>query len=278
MELVGKGCVFSELKKRLYFMNNRYYNISTSMIRSDYTIMQPVNYQLSAFGSFSAPPTPENIITLMQEFKKTTGIDFLPNIINSQQVEIPANRITTISNLGFVTNDQQYNVVTLNERIDVTYNRVQDEVAVDSFFEIAEKVLSVILKHFNEKANRLATNIEYIVSGDHSRSEQLCHKLIYTLPSSDEKQMLEWAYRTNSLSTISINGREENLNTITSILTAVNQKKGPIIVCHIDINTMPFLTESRFSADDLDSFVNGTLEIAKKIAEDTEELVSSDKQ
>lgn len=241
-------------------------------------MMEAVNYQLSAFGNFSAPPTPTNIVALMQEFNKATGVDFLPNIINSQQVELPANRITTISNLGFVTNDQQYNVVVLNERIDVTYTRVQDEVAIDSFFEIAEKVLSVILKFFNGKANRLATNIEYIVPCDLSSSKRLCQKFIYSFHSSGDKQIIEWAYRTNLLSTIAIKGREENLNTITSISTAVNQKMGPVIVCHIDINTMPLLTESRFSADDLESFVDGTLEIAKQIAKDAEVLVSSDKE
>ena len=82
-----------------------------------------INYQLSMFGKFSISPTPETISTLMPKINERTKQVFLPNLISSQQIEIPSNRVTAISNLGFVTQDQKYNISILNERIDVTYNK-----------------------------------------------------------------------------------------------------------------------------------------------------------
>lgn len=235
-----------------------------------------VNYQLSAFGQFAASPSSKNIVELMQKFSESTGIDFLPNIITSQQVEIPANRVTTISNLGFIANNQQYNVSILNERIDITYVRVKDDIDVECFYNNARIVLGIILDYFKVKSNRLATNIEYIIPAEIVLPDTLYNKLINTPFFTKDKRMLEWSYRTNILSTVLIKETEEKLNTIISLSTASDQQKQQIVVCHLDINTMPLLTNLRFSSDDLESYVAGTLSIAKQIANDMEAMINSD--
>lgn len=55
----------------------------------------------------------------MNKINTETKEIFLPNIINSQQIEIMSNKITTIASLGFVTQNQRYSIAILNDRIDV---------------------------------------------------------------------------------------------------------------------------------------------------------------
>ena len=52
-----------------------------------------LNYQLSVFGKFTIAPLPDVITALMNKINTETQEIFLPNIINSQQIEIPSNKI-----------------------------------------------------------------------------------------------------------------------------------------------------------------------------------------
>ncbi len=237
----------------------------------------PINYQLSIFGTYSVPPTPENITSLMTAINGETAEMFLPNLITGQQVEIPSNRITTISNLGYITQNQKYSVSVLNDRIDVIYNRIDDtDLTIDQFYALAVKVLRAIIDACHLKARRLAVNIQVL---DDTLSEQqianLGKKVTLSAEYYSQKPLIEWTTRINSESVIRINSLEECLNTILNITTAKATFDQPTaLIYHLDINTLPQLSDLRFDATSLDEFVCEVMPIATEIIRDVERLIS----
>ena len=95
---------------RYFFRVNKNYYVLAENSREDVKMSVALNYQLSVFGKFTIAPLPDVITALMNKINAETQETFLPNIINSQQIEIPSNRIITTANLGFVTQNQQYSI------------------------------------------------------------------------------------------------------------------------------------------------------------------------
>ena len=239
-----------------------------------------LNYQLSIFGKYSITPTPEIVTSLMTDINKATGELFLPNIINSQQIEIPSNRISTISNLAFTTQDQKFSIALMNERIDVSYNRVvSTEISINDFYSLAEKALSAIMSNANLMSNRLAVNIQMLVEIQNAdQLNVLGSTLIKSADYYGDKTLCEWSTRVNSKSTISISGKDEGINTITDISTAQSiQGQKPGLLYHIDINTLPQNAGMRFDNSALRPFIDGVIPIATQIIHDVERLIASDK-
>lgn len=149
------------LRKILYRLNGNYYLISIDEEANKMSVA--LNYQLSIFGRYSITPNPEMITNLMSKINTATGETFLPNIINTQQVEVSSNQIKSLSNLGFVTPDQKFSISILNERIDINFTRTTDiDVEIDTFFNIAVKALETIMDYANLNAYRLAANYQMV--------------------------------------------------------------------------------------------------------------------
>lgn len=238
-------------------------------------MLKAINYQLSIFGKFSITPTPEIIANLMTKINQETQKTMLPNMITSQQIEIPSNRVSTISNLGFITQDQMYNIAILNERIDVTYNRVNEtEISQAGFYVFAVKALSVIIDNSGITANRLAANTQFIYEMQdfnslYAKGKELLKNADYY----SGKNYAEWSLRTNALDSIRINGFDEGINVITDISSARAAVGKALIAVHTDINTFPQNTNLRFGKEALEPFVESTMPIASDIATGVERLI-----
>lgn len=236
-----------------------------------------INYQLSVFGKYSITPTPGNVTMLMNAINQATGEMFLPNLISGQQVEIPTNRITTISNLGYITQNQKFNISILNERIDIGYNRIDDnELSVSEFYDFAVKALSAIMDTCHLQSRRLAANIQVLANSlSVDQIASMGKKVITSAAYYADKPLLEWSTRMNSESIIRINGVEEKLNTILNITTAKTAATiQTALIYHLDINTLAQLTEQRFNAASLSEFVTGVIPIVNTIFDDVERLTS----
>lgn len=235
-----------------------------------------INYQLSMFGTYSISPTPETIAELMPKINQNTQQAFLPNLISGQQIEIPANRVTTISNLGFVTQDQMYSISILNDRIDVTYNRVNDvEISMDDFYALALKIFATIFEAPGAISNRLAINIQEVCEMDNFEEMKRKGKdLLKPAAFYEEKALTEWSTRTNSQEIIQINESDENVNFITEISSAqdVTGQKAAILF-HVDINTAPQNSSIRFNTGALSQFVKSVTPLAQGIVNDVERLI-----
>ena len=238
-----------------------------------------LNYQLSIFGNYSITPTPEIVTSLMTDINKATGELFLPNIINSQQIEIPSNRISTISNLAFTTQDQKFSIALMNERIDISYNKVvSTDISIADFYSMAEKALNAIMSNAKLMSNRLAVNIQMLVELQAiDQLNVLGNSLIKSADYYGDKSLCEWSTRVNSRSSICIDGTDEDINTITDISTAQSvQGQKPGLLYHIDINTIPQNTGLRFTSSALKPFIDGVIPIATQIIKDVERLIACD--
>ena len=238
-----------------------------------------INYQLSIFGNFTIGADPDTIATLMRNINKETNTIFLPNIISSQQIEIPSNKITTTSNIGFITQDQQYNIAILNERIDMNYNCLNgDSIELKSFYDLAIKAISAILDYSGTLSNRLAMNLQYVYEvHNYSALKERGKELLKNVSFYDGKDYVEWSMRTNSQIKIAVGESEEGVNVITDISSAENAMGGnPVSMFHIDINTLPLNKNMRFGKESLAQFVDNTMSIASDLITEIERLISNE--
>ena len=238
-----------------------------------------LNYQLSVFGNYTISPTPDTISTLMGKINDTTQKTFLPNIINSQQIELPSNKITTLSNLGFVSQDQKFSIAILNERIDINYSRIDDsDIDIRSFYEFAVKALVVIIEHSGIVSNRLAINIHQVNEVESFEKLKVLGKSLIKTPTYyNDKNYEEWSLRTNSNFGVTITDNQEILNIITELSSTQNtssQKAG--VLCHVDINTLQYNQNLRFGVTELNPFVESALNIASNILNDIERLIGNE--
>ena len=238
-----------------------------------------LNYQLSIFGKYTITPTPETITGLMSKINQETQCTLLPNMINSQQIEIPSNKITTVSNLGFVSQDQQYSINILSERIDINYNKVNDaDVCMDAFYSFAIKALSAIIDYSGVLSNRLAMNIQQVCEMKSFSDLKMRGKsFVKTAAYYDDKDFSEWSMRTNGLVDIAVNESQETLNVITDISSGQDASgQQAVVLFHIDINTLSQNQNMRFDKLALEPFVQNAAAIASTIIADVERLISNE--
>lgn len=238
-----------------------------------------LNFQLSIFGKYSVHPDPQIITSLMAVINQATGQIFLPNIVNSQQVEIPANRITIISNLGFVTQDQRFNITILDERIDINYNMVPNqEIDMQTFYSLSAKAMEAIMSNLGLRAYRLAANAQLIINlSDLSQTEAVGKKIIKSAEYYNDKTLCEWSTRVNSQTHIDILGKTEEINVITDISTLQSSpERQTSVLYHIDINTLPQNPELRFNHEALNPFVEKIMPISAEVISGIERLIVSE--
>lgn len=236
-----------------------------------------LNYQLSVFGKYTIVPVPETITDLMNKINLETDHIFVPTTFSSQQIEIPTNKITTIYNLGFISQDQQYSITILNERIDINYNKTQNVIKMGDFYNLAIKALAVIINYSGVMSNRLAMNIQQVCELDNMNALNLLGKsLVKTAEYYNVRDFSEWSIRTNGLVDITINDSKETSNVITDISSG-NDVTGqkPAVLFHVDINTLSQNQNMRFDELALEPFVKSASEIAKTIISDVERLISN---
>lgn len=264
--------------KYIFWLNEHYCTISFQS--EEETVMHiPVNYQLSIFGKYTIPPTPETISVLMTEINENTKKTFLPNIISGQQVDTSSNQIVTIMNLSFITQDQQYSIIISNERIDVNYNQINEsDINIEDFYKFATKALDTIIYYAKTASNRLAINIQQAHEiKSISQLNTIGKKIVKCVAYYNDKNFTEWSTQINSQINTQINNSQETLNIITEIASRkdeTNQK--PIILSHIDINTIPQNQNMRFNQDSLASFVKNAVSIAINLTSDIEGLILDD--
>lgn len=237
-----------------------------------------LNYQLSIFGDYNIEPTPQKMTEIMNTVNETGDMIFLPSLITGQRIDSPNGLVQTTSNLGWVTQDQMYNIAILDDRIDINYNKQNNNLTdsdIDEFYKMASKLMVALMSNLDVKARRLAVNLQMLIDTlTEDAILKLSEKMIACPIFAKEKPKLEWSYRLNVMGDISIQGKQEELNIITDINTAraiADQKL--VLLYHIDINTFPKKTDLRFTKDAIAEFVGGTLPMAKQVLTDVEGMV-----
>ncbi len=236
-----------------------------------------LNVQLSVFCNYRIEPNAQNITNLMKKINELGQMEFLPNIISEQNIDLATGKVNIIPNLSFVTSDQSSQVICRNERIDCILNVPTDEKSeLESSVEFAKKIVILIMENYSVQSNRLALNINLL--GNQIQKMEFNKKIMPALDFYDGKEIKEWSLRNNMSYNINVSGKNENLNVITELGIAVNNiSNEKRVICHMDINTMPENTGYRFKYDDFESFVEETQKIALTIKSNFEDWCSDDK-
>lgn len=236
-----------------------------------------LSIQLSAFGNKKITPNAENISRLMPKLKEFSEIEFLPNIINTQKIDIETGSIENLPNLSFVSIDNKSQVVCTENRIDCIFKfDLTKQSGTDLRFDTSSKIISFIMQNGSVVANRLALNVTHLsdtCNGNSVFEKQVMH----TVPFYQGKNIKEWSSRINAFGQMSINNSTENLNIITEYTHASQSTSGETrIVCHTDINTVAENKDFRFEYATFDEFVSQAKDIFNGIQSDLEELVKNE--
>ena len=259
------------------WQTQKIYSIINQMKREVFIFMgATLSIQVSAFSNKKIVPNAENIAVIMPKLKNLSGIEFLPNIINTQKIDIATGKIDNLPNLSFASINKTGQVVCTDNRIDCIFNfEIDKQDEVEARFNTASCIISFIMQNESVFANRLALNVNYlsdVCNGNSLFETQVMH----VLPFYQGKDIKEWSSRTNAVGQMKINDLDENLNVITEYTHTTEPVSGETrILCHIDINTISENQDFRFKYDAISTFIDQAKQIYEDIQSDFDGLVNN---
>ena len=235
-----------------------------------------LNVQFSVFSNNRIEPTPDNVGKILNKLNSLGKYDFLPSMINGQNIDLVAGKMDPVSNISFVTLDQHVQIACMNERIDIVINGTQNNqsVPIEEHLEFARTVLDFLMEEYHTYSNRLAINISLLsdIIQKSIRETAIGKKMCSTFDYYQGKELDEWSSRVNTKQSIQM-AREELLNVITDISVVKDNKSNKKrFMTHMDINTVFENNGYRFAANDLGLFIEKVIGIVNNIKNNFEEL------
>ena len=232
--------------------------------------------QLSIFGSFSFPSTAENVAGLMNVLSDASSVSLLPNIISVPKIDLLTNQAAVTPNLGFVSEDMRLRIALLDDRVDVAVSKANsDDLELDETLQKCVALLVPLMASRSLLSNRLAVNLQYVdASLSKEKIAAFRKKAVSTFGYYREKDPIEWSMRVNSRIPINIASSVEETNNITQLFADQPETNtDPILIAHLDLNTLPENKVLRFDHDALVPFVKAIAPIARNISASVEEMV-----
>lgn len=239
-----------------------------------------ISVQLSYFCEYHIQTTAENITKLMELLNNIGVGELLPSMLPGSQLNLIEGKAIPTSNLSFNTVDGCIQIVCMDNRIDCIIRPMDMETLdLKSALWRSQQLLAVIVAYCNIIGNRLAVNIDAV--GNTPAVDFTTTKFGRVLTSSisyyNGKTVSEIAASLNTRIPIQLDETEETINVITNINTAVNnQDQSKLLLCHIDINTVPENQSQRFKDTVLCTFVKQVQGIIQAILTEFEEMANED--
>lgn len=235
-----------------------------------------INVQFSYFCDYHIQTSVESITKLMEGLNKLGFCELLPSMIPGQKLNLLEGKAIPTSNLSFNSTDGSIQIVCMDNRIDcIIRPTVSEKIDLERDLFKSKSLLDVIISHYNILGNRLAINIDAI--GNKKVIDFSTTKFGSILSSSINyykgKTISEISANLNTRIPIVLSETEETINVITNINTAVNNKdQSNLLLCHIDINTVPENQRLRFRNDVLEQFVSQIKGIIQQIISEFEAM------
>lgn len=235
-----------------------------------------LNVQVSIFSNYHIEASPANISYLMQKINDLGEYVFLPNIVTGQNIDLVAGKVNTTSNLSFITSDKQGQILCMDDRIDCILNFNADKHGdLEKSIGFCESIIVMLMTEFSITANRLAVNINNVSNTFSAKLIETCFgtNFVSTLDYYKGKVLSEWSTRYNTHVEVEVGEKTETINVITE-LSEVNRVdlNEKVLLCHLDINTIPENNGYRFTKVDITDFVSETKKIIKHITSNFEEV------
>jgi hypothetical protein len=239
-----------------------------------------ISLQLVVFCNRHIAPTPDKIVSIMERINSLSELEFLPSTITAQNIDVFTRQVMNVSNLSFSTlvAEKACKITYHDTRIDVVFDVTSNTfLNYEQDVSIASKLLETVMDVDNIVGNRLAFIVGTVnVAGSDSYST-LVNSMMKPLEFYKERTLDEWAYSCNIRETVDIKGVKEAVNVLTDMGCAQNLvtiEKG--LRCQTDINTLPEHGEYRFSACDIQHFINAVKPTADTIMSEFERIGLND--
>lgn len=233
-----------------------------------------INVQLSYFCDYHIQTSVESITKLMDGLNNLGFGELLPSMIHGQKLNLIEGKAIPTSNLSFNSTDGSIQIVCMDNRIDcIIRPTISEKIDLDKDLLKCKSLLEVIISHYNILGNRLAINIDAIGNkkiADYSTTE-FGRGLSSSINYYKGRIISEISVHLNTRIPIELYEMEEMINVITNISTAVNnEEQSNLLLCHIDINTVPEKQGLRFKNDVLEQFISQIKGIIRQIISEFE--------
>lgn len=237
--------------------------------------------QLTFFCDHHIKTSVDSITTLMQELNKLNMLELLPSVIPGQKLDLLVGKAVSTTNLGFNSPTGNVQIACMDNRIDCTVKpEANENLNLEDALSKCETFLNVILKQYSIQGNRLAINIDVLGKEINSdiKDTQCGNKIASCIGYYKDKSLDDLSARLNTRVPITISNSQEMVNIITNINSATNnQTNNKLLICHIDINTVPEKQDLRFKSNDLKIFIDEIQDIIHQIFNDFE-VIDNDKK
>ena len=213
-----------------------------------------LNFQLSMFGSFiNIKPNNEITMRLMTNLQEE---HFVPGTVDVAVVDPVSKRINSESRLQMVSEDKFWNIVFLQERIDISYSYLGGDDYYREFESVFQHAIRLLEKSFavfpDTIGNRIAVNGKILLD---EKNENEREKFIkrFSVPFSvyGGTEISEWNLRFNSKTLIEVAEEVvESCNNIIELGDIIGIENGQLkkrILVTLDINTLPENKNLRFT-------------------------------
>ena len=229
-----------------------------------------LNLQMSLFGSFiNIEPDTDIAMRLLANLQ---GENLVPATVEVSVVDTAKKEINSETRLQMVSQDKSWNIVFLEERIDVNYNYNGGDsfyTDLNLIFDNAKNLLRKTFGLFSDtQGNRLALNAKFLLrdmKDDERRN--FVNRFSIPLKMYRDSAITEWSQHINTPAKLAVSpDAEEECNSIIEMGDMVIIDQGvpsKRIVASLDINTLPVNQKLRFKYENLIYFAEG----AKKLME-----------
>ncbi len=228
-----------------------------------------MSVEVSIFINNRIEPTPNNISNLMTKLNALGEYEYLPNIINVQNIDLSSGKVNTVSNVAFSTISNSSRITCTDDRIDCIINFDHSKQPnLKESLSFCQTVLSTIVETFRIYGNRLAINIRQLSNRlpENIFDSKLGASMVSVFKFYQENQLSDWSTNANSRIDIKINDMLEKTNVNTKLQAGMDHSdNSKIVICHLDINTLAENKGYRFSSSDILPFIEGTTPYIEQI-------------
>ena len=231
-----------------------------------------LNFQLSLFGGFvDLKPETDIIIKLLTNLSSEK---FVPSTVDVAILDALTKKITSESRIQMISQDKQWSVVFLADRIDINYEYNGEATIYNNFDDVVNYsniLLSKVFLTFPEtKGNRLAMNCRVLLNICNSE-EVVKFTTRFSTPLSLYGDLFptEWSVRWNVRDKIKINDENSEICNRITELSMINfadeSGSSSRIVAILDTNTLAENVINRFKYDNLADFSQNAKEYMSKV-------------
>lgn len=232
-----------------------------------------LNCQISLFGSYiNIQPQIELVDRVVKELNE---YNMIPGIATVSVIDTATQQMTTENRLKMETQDQAWQVVFLQDRIDINYVYTGEETYYTNFNEVLEKAKNICTKVFSifpdTTGARIAVNAKFLFREmDNEQLQDHVRRFVIIPRCFSERKISEMSLHLNSPITICINSINEECNCIIDIIDIVGidsktQEVKKRNAFGIDINTDKDNKEMKYSLKDIIEFTDSVLPIFTQI-------------